>query len=177
MGELRAHRALARLAGALLVAALPGLGCGGDREPVDAAPERRTASGVRLGGTFRWVEVEDMRSLDPTRAAGDIVSYHIAMNVYDGLVEFDQDLRLRPALAQRWDLAPDGLAYTFHLRPGVRFHDDPAFPGGQGRVVTAEDVRYSLLRVADRSNNSMGWWSLQGLIQGLDEYREKGSGE
>lgn len=113
-----------------------------------------------------------MRSLDPVRLAGDIVSWHIGMNVYDGLVEYDQDLNLRPALAERWDVSEDGREYTFHLRPGVRFHDSPVFPGGKGREVTAQDVEYSLLRIADRRNNSTGWYTLQGLIEGLDVVRD-----
>ncbi len=148
------------------------LACGEGEGAREEGPERRTASGIRLGGTFRWVEVEDMRSLDPTRASGDIVSYHIAQNIYDGLVEYDQDLNLRPALAERWEMSEDGLTYTFHLRPGVRFQDDPAFPGGQGRGLRAEDVKYSLKRIAEKKNNSTGWWMFEGLVEGMNDYRD-----
>jgi ABC-type transport system substrate-binding protein len=117
-------------------------------------------------------EPEEVRSLDPTRAGGDEVSYHVAMNIYDGLIEYDPDLNLKPALAERWEISPDGLEYTFHLRPGVRFHDDSAFPGGKGREVVADDVKYSILRVADKKNNSVGWWAFQDLIEGLNDFRE-----
>ncbi|MFN2431316.1 MAG: ABC transporter substrate-binding protein [Gemmatimonadota bacterium] len=160
-------RAASSLLCALVLAACGDAGDGGE-----AGPERRTDSGIRLGGTFRWVEVEDMRSLDPVRVGGDIVSYHIGMNIYDGLVEYDQDLNLRPSLAERWEVSEDGREYTFHLRRGVRFHDDPAFPEGKGRELAAEDVKYSLLRLADKSNNSTGWWAFQGLIEGLDDFRD-----
>lgn len=167
------HDPAAFLRSLLLVAfAALSAACGRGGDGPAEGPERRTPSGVRLGGTFRWVEVEDMRSLDPTRASGDIVSFHIAQNVYDGLVEYDQDLKMRPALAERWDVSEDGREYTFHLRPGVRFHDDPAFPNGQGREFTAEDVKYSWMRIADKKNNSTGWWALQSLIEGIDDYRE-----
>jgi peptide/nickel transport system substrate-binding protein len=167
---------LSALSRTLLVVALAAVtgGCSGGagERSQGGGPERRTASGVRLGGTFRLVEVEDMRSLDPTRASGDIVSYHIAQNIYDGLVEYDQDLNLRPALAERWELSDDGLQYTFHLRPGVRFQDDPAFPGGKGRGLLADDVKYSFQRIADKKNNSTGWWLFKGLVEGFDDYRD-----
>jgi peptide/nickel transport system substrate-binding protein len=117
-------------------------------------------------------EPEEVRSLDPTRAGGDEISFHVAMNIYDGLIEYDPELNLRPALAERWEISPDGLEYTFHLRRGVRFHDDPAFPGGKGREVVADDVKYSIMRIADKKNNSVGWWAFEGLIEGIDEFRE-----
>ncbi len=153
----------------LLLFAACGRSGGGSGEP---AHETRTASGVKLGGTFRMYEPEEVRSLDPTRAGGDEVSYHVSMNIYDGLVEYDPDLNPKSALAERWEISPDGLEYTFHLRPGVRFHDDPAFPGGKGRELVAEDVKYSIMRIADKANNSVGWWAFQGLIEGLDDFRE-----
>jgi oligopeptide transport system substrate-binding protein len=163
--------ATAALLVAAVLAAVLAAGCGGEPKAGQAGPERRTPSGVRLGGTFRWVEVEDMRSLDPPRI-GDIVSHHISTNIYDGLVEFDQDLEIKPSLAERWEISEDGLEYTFHLRPGVRFQDDPAFPGGKGRALVAEDVKYSFMRIADKKNNSTGWWVFQGLVEGMDDYRE-----
>jgi ABC-type transport system substrate-binding protein len=148
------------------------LACGGGgSEPVEDDPERRTPSGVRLGGTFRFLEVEDLRSLDPTRI-GDIVSFHISQNIYEGLVELDPELQVQPALAERWDISEDGREYTFHLRSGVRFHDDPAFPGGKGRAVHSEDVKYSFMRIADKKNVSTGWWVFDGLVEGMNDYRE-----
>ena len=61
--------------------------------------------------------------------------------VYQGLVSFDpRDLSIIPCLAERWEVDSSATRYTFHLRPGVRFHDDPAFPDGKGRELTADDV-------------------------------------
>ena len=67
----------------------------------------------------------------------------------------------------------DQTTYTFHLRPGVRFADDPAFPGGKGRELTAEDFIYSWKRLADPKNTASGWWVLDGKIRGLNEWREQ----
>ncbi|MFN3982738.1 MAG: ABC transporter substrate-binding protein, partial [Caldilinea sp.] len=44
-------------------------------------------------------------------------------NIYEGLTEIDEGLRVRPALAESWKVSPDGLVYTFKLRPGVTFHN------------------------------------------------------
>lgn len=44
-------------------------------------------------------------------------------NVFDTLVEPDENLQMRPALARSWDVSDDQLVWTFHLRDGVRWHD------------------------------------------------------
>ena len=56
--------------------------------------------------------------------------------------EPDANLELRPALAESWDVSPDQLSWTFHLRRGVTFHDGSPF--------TADDVVYSYRRVIDQ---------------------------
>ncbi len=58
--------------------------------------------------------------------------------VFSGLVSFDPHLNLSPDLAETWEVSADGTVYTFHLRENAKFHN--------GRVVTAEDIRYSLER-------------------------------
>ncbi len=63
----------------------------------------------------------------------------VAGNVFDGLVEYDLDLKPKPALAERWEVAPDGLSITFHLRKGVKWHD--------GKPFTSADVKWTLENV------------------------------
>src|SRR6266550_1343886 len=58
-------------------------------------------------------------------------------NVYDGLLRVTKDgASVEPALATSWDTSADGLAWTFHLRPGVMFSD--------GTPLTSNDVKVSL---------------------------------
>jgi peptide/nickel transport system substrate-binding protein len=72
----------------------------------------------------------------------DYNSSRTAMGMYDGLVRFaDGATDLEPGLAERWDVSDDGLTYTFHLRPGVTFHD--------GTPVDAEAVEFSFERQID----------------------------
>jgi len=62
------------------------------------------------------------------------------------------------------------MEWTFYLRTDVYFHDDPCFPGGQGRRMTAADVAYSLERLMATETSSPGWWILAqvGRIEVLD---------
>jgi peptide/nickel transport system substrate-binding protein len=76
------------------------------------------------------------RSFDP-HLESEFVSFAITSHVYEGLTRLDRDLKVAPALAERWE-SPDALRWRFRLRPGVRFHD--------GRPLAAEDVVASLER-------------------------------
>jgi len=65
--------------------------------------------------------------LDPTVAAPVAIREVTWVNLYEGLVRIDRDGRVQPLLAKTWEVAPDGLTYTFHLQPGVKYHDGSAF--------------------------------------------------
>ncbi|MDH3235755.1 MAG: ABC transporter substrate-binding protein, partial [Alphaproteobacteria bacterium] len=66
-------------------------------------------------------------------------------NVYGRLVEFERgSTKIVPGLAQSWTISPDGLVYTFKLRPGVKFHTTSYFK--PTRDFNADDVLYSFNR-------------------------------
>jgi peptide/nickel transport system substrate-binding protein len=73
--------------------------------------------------------------------ASDSASHDVAGLVYNGLVRYDKDLKLEGELAESWDVSPDGLIITFHLRHGVKWHD--------GREFTSHDVLYTYLVTID----------------------------
>src|SRR5271165_7047542 len=58
--------------------------------------------------------------LDPQKTSAHF-SFEILENVFDTLVEPDENLEMRPALAKSWDISDDQLNWTFHLRTGVTF--------------------------------------------------------
>lgn len=78
--------------------------------------------------------------LDPHRTSS-YFSFQVLENVFDTLVEPDENLEMQPALAESWTVSDDQLTWTFELRDGVTFHDGSAF--------TAEDVVYSYDRIVD----------------------------
>jgi peptide/nickel transport system substrate-binding protein/oligopeptide transport system substrate-binding protein len=110
---------------------------------------------LRLGG--------DPPTLDPARAA-DEASVAVVAQIFDGLVEIDPGTGSpRPSLASSWDVSADGRTYTFHLRPGARFHN--------GRLLDASDVVYSFERVLSPAVKSERRWVLS-RIRGADDYWE-----
>ena len=114
-------------------------------------------------------------TLDPQRSY-DGFSYEVLRNLYSNLLAYsylERPYKLEPdLLAAMPTLSPDRLVLTFRLRPGVRFVDDPCFPGGKGRVVTSDDVLYSLKRFADARVNPKTWFVMQGAVAGLDEFHD-----
>ena len=122
--------------------------CGGDSGPaLDPAPGAsadQPQASVRdspgkVRGVLRRIGT-DPPTLDPHQVA-DTNSAVYAVEIFGGLVTIGPDLKIRPDLAQSWEVSPDRMTYTFHLRPDARFHD--------GKPVTAQDVKYSLERALD----------------------------
>ena len=71
-------------------------------------------------------------------------------------MKFDQnDLSIKPAIARSWEANADQTEWTFHIRQGVKFHDDACFPDGKGRVLTANDFKlcFDKLCTADPNNS------------------------
>ena len=83
-------------------------------------------------GTLIWGMPAETDILDP-HATGGWSTYQITYQIFEGLVKEDLTRAdvpsppLVPALATSWEISPDGLQYTFKLRPGVKFHDGTPF--------------------------------------------------
>ena len=104
-----------------------------------------SAMQVRYGGKYSVPLSSEPESLDPAFIT-DIYSVTVANNLYDGLVEFDKDLNIVPALAKIWKISRDRRTYSFQLRRGVAFHN--------AREVTADDFVYSLTRILHPETDS-----------------------
>jgi len=133
---------------------------------VSAGPEK----------VLKKVIVGHVASMDPIHAS-DVVSCNEIAKVYEGLVAYHylkRPYELVPSLAEEMPtVSADGLVYTFKIRQDVRFHDDPCFPDGQGRELTAADFVYSFKRLADAKLKSPLFSTIAGKIQGLDAWRKK----
>ncbi|WP_395673444.1 ABC transporter substrate-binding protein [Inquilinus sp.] len=89
--------------------------------------------------TLKWGASRDIYSLDPY-SYGDSYTLSFLNHVYEGLVRYDAQLKIEPALATSWEPVSDTV-WRFHLRQGVKFHNGADF--------TADDVLASLARVSD----------------------------
>lgn len=102
----------------------------------------------------------DPRSLDPAHAS-DVPTGRAVAYLFDGLTRISPDARIEPGLARSWDVSPDGLRYTFHLRTDVKFHDGAAF--------RAVHVINSFTRVLDPATKASSAWPLY-PIAGAKEF-------
>ena len=126
------------------------LACGG----ADGAGDRRTLIDSR--------DNYDPRSLDPALST-DVPTGRAVGYLFDGLTQFTPEAKLEPGLAERWDVSPDGMTYTFHLRPGVKFHD--------GKPFVARHVLRSWQRVLDPAVRGGRGWPLY-PVRGARDYAE-----
>ncbi len=101
-------------------------------------------------------------NLDPWKA-NDEGSTRIAKLVFDSLTDLGDDLRVKPALAERLE-NPDPLTYIAHLRRGVKFHD--------GRELTSRDVVYTYGRIFDAAFVSpyKGAYRMLAGVTAIDDY-------
>ncbi|WP_180954074.1 ABC transporter substrate-binding protein [Bacillus sp. M6-12] len=66
-------------------------------------------------------------SLDPAIVI-DGESFIVTEQIFENLVQYGKDnMEIEPGLASKWEVSPDGLKYTFHLREGIKFHDGTDF--------------------------------------------------
>lgn len=142
----------------------------------DHQPEQRLSVGTRFGGVFNLNETEPLRSIFPltlTQAS----AFRIMSQVYQGLVSFDPaTLDIVPCLAWKWEIDESATRYTFHLRPGVRFHDDPAFPDGRGRELTADDVVRCFTAICTQGIGDQMIWLFQDRVEGANAHYAATSG-
>lgn len=102
---------------------------------------------VQAQNTLDWGANRDIGSLDPY-SYGDSFTINVLNHVYEGLVRYDRDLVIEPALATSWEILDDQLTWRFTLREDVTFHNGNAF--------TAEDVQASLERVSHETSPLKG---------------------
>lgn len=109
---------------------------------------------------------------EPTGFDPHTTTQHVALRIinqmYETLVDVDDDLNVIPRLAESWE-QPDETSYIFNLRKGVKFHS--------GRELKAEDVKYSFERILDPDIGGLGssesYAGNVEKVEVLDDYRVK----
>jgi oligopeptide transport system substrate-binding protein len=123
--------------------------------------KRRERKGKMI---FRYNQISGMETLDPAFAKSLAIMWGTHF-IYNTLLEVDSGLNTVPSLAKNWDVSPDGLQYTFHLRSDIYFQDNDAFEQGKGRKMTAGDVVYSFDRIIDPAEATAGAWVFNGRVR------------
>ena len=120
---------------------------------------------------FRYNESAGISSLDPAFAR-DQANIWATNQIFNGLVQLDDSLLVKPALAKSWEVLDSGQTYVFHLQSDVVFHNNVCFKDSIGRKMMASDVVYSLKRILDIKTLSPGAVWLSNLLQkdSLGEY-------
>jgi len=116
-----------------------------------------------LGAELRVAISTEPPSLDPTTNAAAVIRLLLQHNLYENLVQVNENGEIVPMLAQSWEIAEDGKTYTFYLHEGVLFHD--------GTPCDAEAVRRSFLRAKDKGRGIVHpeYFANIAEIQVLDE--------
>lgn len=129
---MKRHVPSAGVLAAVVLLGIAGSRCGG---------QPATEGGVAPArDTLIFAAPADATTLDPHNTT-DTESDQVIGMVFEGLLSFDDDMRIVGRLAERWEVAADGITWTFHLRKGIAFHDGTPF--------NAEAVRKNFARVLD----------------------------
>ena len=98
------------------------------------------------GGTLIWGHSETTQNLDMHKT-GTASTGRVLQNVHCSIVTVDKNFKVIPNLAESFEIAPDGLTYTFKLRKDVKFHN--------GKTMTSADVKYSFERCKDPATGAV----------------------
>jgi peptide/nickel transport system substrate-binding protein len=108
---------------------------------------------------FKYNEHKNIGSLDPafSKDLADIWATH---QLFNGLVQMDDLLNVKPCIAKNWTVTDSATTYSFNLRNDVFFHKHELFGEDSTRTVKAIDFEYSFNRLKDKSVASPGSWVL-----------------
>ncbi len=128
--QIIGHRAILRTVSAVVVcSSIFFVGCAKHQQV--SAP---------ASNTLRYALVAEPTTFDPAQVQ-DGTTIDVLQNIYEGLVQWTPKNTLAPAVSSGWTVTNGGRTYIFKIRPNVHFHS--------GRVVTAQDVAYSITRSLD----------------------------
>jgi ABC-type transport system substrate-binding protein len=96
------------------------------------------------GGSIA-MSIENEPSTFVPREVSDYYSAAVLSQVMEGLVSMDpKDLKIQPQIASKWKISDDGLNYEFDIRKDIYFHPNEQLTSKNDRLLTVEDVRYSI---------------------------------
>jgi len=112
---------------------------------------------------FRYNEHAGINTLDPAFSR-TLQDNSINNQLFNGLVQLDDELNIKPCIAKNWSISEDAKTYTFNLRSDVFFHKHQLFGKDSTRKVIAKDFEYSLNRLRDEKVAAPGSWVLNKVL-------------
>lgn len=145
--------------------------CGGDSNSRKTDETLKKVAGDRfIGGVFRINESEYIKNLFPHNIT-DAYSYRVASQIYEGLFKFDpESLEVSKGLIIDYKVDESGTIYTFQLKKGILFHDNPCFDGGKGRELKARDIEYCFTKLCTKSFNNQNFSIFKEILKGANKY-------
>lgn len=113
-----------------------------------------------LNQVFRYNEAGNISTLDPAFAK-DLRTIWATNQLFNGLVQLNDQLEVEPDIAHSWTVSDFGKTYTFYLRTDIEFHKHHLFGADSTRNVVAKDFVYSFNRLLDPKVASPGKWVLE----------------
>ncbi|WP_298534760.1 ABC transporter substrate-binding protein [uncultured Algibacter sp.] len=115
---------------------------------------------------FRYNEYANINTLDPAFSR-TLQDNSVCNQLFNGLVQLDEELNILPCIAKDWSISDDGIVYQFNLRNDVYFHKHKLFGIDSTRIVVAKDFEYSLNRLRDHKIAAPGSW----VLNKVDDFR------
>jgi oligopeptide transport system substrate-binding protein len=134
--------------------------CGGGSTTTTTVPSQKAPAAQQVLNMPFDNAISDLKTMDPALST-DAASIAGIDLVFTGLVQFDDQLRVQPQLASSYSLGSDGLTWTFHLRPNLKFSD--------GTPLTSADVVYSINRALLPATKSVVGPTYLALIKDSDK--------
>ena len=135
---------------------------------ISCASDEKTANDHLV---FRYNEHNNIPTLDPAFAKNQPINW-ACNQLYNGLVQLDDELNIQPDIATSWTISEDAKTYTFTLRDDIYFHEHELFGKEKTRNVRASDFVYSFNRLWDKKVASPGSWMMNEVaaIKATDQH-------
>lgn len=128
----------------------------------------KRASEFDSSQVFRYNQHANITTLDPAFSK-DLRTIWAVKQLFNGLVQLNDSLHVKPDIAKRWTISDDGKTYKFILRDDVKFHKHSLFGKDATRKVIAKDFEYSFHRLLDPKVASPGKW----VLEYVNEFKAK----
>ncbi len=134
--------------------------CGGKKDTPASGNAGNAQEGAKKGSVLHVQVGPSPETIDPALNSA-VDGSNMIIHAFEGLLKFDRDNSIVAGLAEKWEQSGDGLTWTFHLRPNLKWSD--------GSPLTAEDFVYTWKRVADPNTAAPYGYDLLNLVVGFDK--------